>query len=1461
MNIFRSGVTITICLALLLSSFTSLNINAIQPIQSVGIDNSPGKNLPQSNSASLPAPETEFYEYQVETADNIQPTIDEFLKNDARLVLVSATQSKIYGQKTANNIYQLKFKNKTFTPAVNNNQYLTPQETKISNIESPNKDTIEKKLLDYKSHVNYINQLKTKSRLNPSIIIKPKTVYQKFADYTPNDPLYKYQWGLSNTGKYSKLNFDETAKKIQLVEIDSLSGQDIQYKNIQQTYPKQGKGIRVGVTDSGLDYTHPDIENQILLNQGEIPEALKTKYDTNQDGIVESKEVLDIIRQDPNWDYNGDGKIDLEDVLNDKSEFMDKIDQDGNDLVDDLIGWDFGDNDNDVMDNDGHGTHVTGTIAAQSNNGIGMAGVSANAKILPIKIFGEAGASDEVIISSLNYSVGKIDVMNMSWGGLDSSPYQDMIQTEYYKSFQSMVDSGIIPIAAAGNDDTLASNFSPARFDDAIVVGSNNALGKKSNFSNYGGKVDIVAPGEDIISLKSKSAKEIPDLVIADNYIILSGTSMASPAVAGIVANYLAQNPNKTSKEIKHLLRKSTPDYKNYDLKLGYGKINTDLLSTSKVNMADFDYDFINFYSQENLADTKKFGTKSGSNFVIEAADYELKPSTDGEPKVNLIWKLIKDNLNAQEANLELNSTQYLDGSGLVRLRNKQKPENSKILDIQITNININETYEPYGNLDFIPIKSVYNQNVDTVSLKLEIESHSKRNSPGFEVASKSQYFIPYTLCKNNPVSLCSDKFNLGYIEAKNIPKSSDTLYITFIKVNTIANTETTIGRKVIFVDKTMRSNFPYVSSQEDTTSVIENKLVADINNDGKKDIIYIEDGQELGASGSFGQKDIDFRVNVIDSSGQELKGFPYLIRPLLLGAGPTGEGQEQKTVRDRSPSKPIIADINNDGQKEIVFYTTNKNDFYDNDITLVNKVYAVNFDGKLLENYPKVIFKSESYNTVVNPNAMPNFGPYMSSQISINDTNGDGINEIQFLARDGYYYQWQNNFANLKTPAKTQVYDLFALNNSPSYDGQSVLNDYPLGREIKPAFSDIDKDGKLESIIAIKDRVSIINQQGKVTSMFQIPVKVCAISKACPDGKLNEFVAGSPVIADIDNDNKPEILFTTANLYANSKVDNNPNFEIVPYMQGYNSNIYILNADGSLKNKTEINNFLTAGELSVGQLDSDPELEITLLSSNNPSSEPIEANENSQFAKQSKLYLFNHDLSLKSGFPFVVPGNATYSDTPQNLLTSVNDRVLIDDIDGDGQNEMLFSNTNNFWVVDQKGQLNSKYSKTLSSYNYANSTSFAELNDIDNDGHKELIITYTGSRNSGSVDQLRSFTNKRYLMVFDLPKKTTLTTLATLDSGVKWSSYYGDDNNTNNLFNYIAPKLAEAVPVPIKPVENTAQPPITQPSLTITTTTITGVNQLIRSGNTNNSVYQTGLMLILLSSIIYPLAKIVRFN
>ncbi len=144
MNIFRSGVTITICLALLLSSFTSLNINAIQPIQSVGIDNSPVKNLPQSNSASLPAPETEFYEYQVETADNIQPTIDEFLNNDTRLVLVSATQSKIYGQKTANNIYQLKFKNKTFTPAVNNNQYLTPQETKISNIESPNKDTIEK---------------------------------------------------------------------------------------------------------------------------------------------------------------------------------------------------------------------------------------------------------------------------------------------------------------------------------------------------------------------------------------------------------------------------------------------------------------------------------------------------------------------------------------------------------------------------------------------------------------------------------------------------------------------------------------------------------------------------------------------------------------------------------------------------------------------------------------------------------------------------------------------------------------------------------------------------------------------------------------------------------------------------------------------------------------------------------------------------------------------------------------------------------------------------------------------------------------------------------------------------------------------------------------------------------------------------------------------------------------------
>lgn len=282
----------------------------------------------------------------------------------------------------------------------------------------------------------------------------------------------------------------------------------------------------VAVLDTGVDYTHEDLLPNLWVNTKEIPD-------------------------------NG-------------------IDDDGNGYIDDVIGWDFASNDNKPYDlavadplellykggNPGHGTHCAGNIAARGDNGIGVAGVAPNVKIMALRFISDNGGTTADAIKAIHYAVDNgAKVMSNSWGSEGEEPGEPENQA-LRDAVQYSQDNGVLFIAAAGNghkgvgynNDTDARPAFPASYDHDIIISvaaldSKNQLG---SFSNWGAKtVDIGAPGVAVFSTVVDNG--YTDTVI-DKFgfkATWDGTSMATPHVAGAAALYWSANPNKSWQEVK----------------------------------------------------------------------------------------------------------------------------------------------------------------------------------------------------------------------------------------------------------------------------------------------------------------------------------------------------------------------------------------------------------------------------------------------------------------------------------------------------------------------------------------------------------------------------------------------------------------------------------------------------------------------------------------------------------------------------------------------------------------------------------------------------------------------------------------------------------------------------------------------------------------------------------------------
>ena len=235
-----------------------------------------------------------------------------------------------------------------------------------------------------------------------------------------------------------------------------------------------------------------------------------------------------------------------------------------------LPGWDFVQGDSDPTDpgltpgdtdtSGWHGTLIAGVIAANTNNGIGVAGVNWNAKITPVRTGGGDGSYTSNMILGIRWAAGlpvdgtalnpnPAEVINVSMGSSESCSYA--VQS----AINEAVATGALVVVAAGNEDSNASYVSPANCANVVTVGATDQIGDISSFSNYGSSVDLMAPGVEILSTSCYPQNTCTN---SDYYEYVDGTSFAAPIVAGVASLALSINPLLTPAELETLLKAST---------------------------------------------------------------------------------------------------------------------------------------------------------------------------------------------------------------------------------------------------------------------------------------------------------------------------------------------------------------------------------------------------------------------------------------------------------------------------------------------------------------------------------------------------------------------------------------------------------------------------------------------------------------------------------------------------------------------------------------------------------------------------------------------------------------------------------------------------------------------------------------------------------------------------------------
>jgi len=827
----------------------------------------------------------------------------------------------------------------------------------------------------------------------------------------------------------------------------------------------QGAGVVVAVVDTGLDYNHEDLAANVWQNPGE----------TGPDASGNDRRM------------NG-------------------LDDDANGHVDDWRGWDFvtldgTPDDNDPADNQGHGTHVGGTIAAVANNGLGVAGVAPLARVMALKALDANGnGSTEDLSRAIVYAADNgAAVINNSWG---SSVSADTPQTLVEAVAHAHDVRGAVVVAAAGNSNqdvgTQAKGFYPACIRDVIAVSAFTHEDLKASFSNFGAKVDVAAPGggdadptglvvrpdRSVLSLLSSTSSAAVNgsgqLVVGAKYLRQAGTSMASPHVAGAAALVRSLHPEFSPEQVRQALRRSSDDALSagFDAQAGYGRLNVARALTEAAPL-------VAQLTQPTgtltgLTQVSVTGTAAGPGLASWRLEYGAGTSPTS-------WTAVA------------NSSQQVTEGVLAAWDLASVPDGTQTLRL----VAQNASGQSYEDRLTVVVDNVYLSEPSATRLSVVRGGRALTIRGSAAPSNFSRYTL--TVRASNGVTLTNAAVTLtnGGLQPvrEDVLGTWDTTGVAADHYRVFLNVHLTSGALVqesvqVAVDPLLREGWPVnvglLTSGAAAYAITDQLIAADLNGEGGKELVVA----------------YNKHVHAYTHTGAELPGWPVSIDPQNTGA--------------RTQSGPAVADLDGDGSPEVVASNNS------------HQIFVFRADGTTLPGWPK------------------NVGGVFTS-LAVDDINGDGQKEI-VAAVDGRLVALsaQGNYlpgfpvhpgAFLLPPAiadldgdgqkeivgagDTGPTKLFVFNsNGTVRAGWPRLVNPTLASNLlspsQPVLGDLDRDGDIEIVMGSAD--------GKVYAFQHDGADLPGWPSATKAARVN-----APAIGDIDGDGSPEVVAGNNTLVENN--------------------------------------------------------------------------------------------------------------------------------------------------------------------------------------------------------------------------------------------------------------------------------------------------------------------------------------
>lgn len=806
--------------------------------------------------------------------------------------------------------------------------------------------------------------------------------------------------------------------------------------------------IVVGIVDSGTQWDHPDLKENIWVNPAE---------DLDGDGVVG-----DFGTPEQGGDEDG-------------------IDNDGNGKIDDLVGWDFigqsldsiRQDNNPMAGAENHGTAVAGCVSASTDNDIGVTGIGFRVKLL-ISKHAPDGPSQFITngYDGILYAAKSgADVINCSWGGEGRSAFEQNTINVAYNTY------GAIVVAAAGNDGKNLNNFNqyPAEYDHVVCAAGTNIDDRKSSFSNYGNSVDISAPATNIYTTDT-----------ANKYQYINGTSFSSPIVAGGFALLKSMFPDSGNPWLENRIKQSAdniddvnPDYVGL---LGGGRMNL-FQAIGQPLLPKISYKAFSLLITNDDGDgllnpgeeailrvtlQNEMGWKSSENvtgvlsttdpnFTIIDSVSDFGRMNSGSVAINLAtpFRFAVDSL-------------ALNGDYHFNLQARTISDYFPGLEMNIPIIINVSTFQkgwPVGNLGLIQSSPLITKAHSQTGANIFIGNNNGRflawdargdSLGGFPLELGGQIWgSPALGDVDNDGSLeivvGSTSGHLFILSPQGeIEKDFDIgepVYgtVSLADLGNNGSLEIIFGTfagkvQVLHSDGSSFSHFPLSLGASD--KITGGCAIADVDNNGSLEIVTATQGGNIFA---------------VDTSANTLPGFPFKTANGIIGsviaanlkAGPnqgvkiicgdTGgklymvndKGLDDFIFDSQSPIRgtPSLCDINNDGSPEIFFGNNGK------------KVYGLSFAGNLLEGFPLSL------------------GGNVESQPVFADLYGSGVTNMIVTAMDGKIYS----------------YDFAAQGWSPGFPGT-------ISGQIKstPTIADIDGDNDLEIAFGTNNSFAILDMKQK---------------------------------------------------------------------------------------------------------------------------------------------------------------------------------------------------------------------------------------------------------------------------------------------------------------------------------------------------------------------------------------------